>query len=266
MRPCCWTSTAPSFLWHPISRCSLGVYKEVGDCLLLCFLFPSLLQATSQLQIFSSLTCSFPFFSLSLCYFLISLGLVICIGIPCFFRTSQYLSIYHATVFSSHYKPVVRFLNSFIPTSHQLKRLASDRWKALIPVSTNQQKQPHPAPLQDHNDKISSSSSTLSSESTPASIPFYAKHLPLRTAGCQSRPKLSLITPENLFKMPSPPALGALGMTFTAMRGMQFVSLITIIGITANFISEMVTADYAAPSALVGTLVVVSYPSSSSGT
>lgn len=58
--------------------------------------------------------------------------------------------------------------------------------------------------------------------------------------------------------MHSPPALGALGMTWTAMRGMQFVSLITIIGLTSNFISEMVMADYAAPSALIGTLVVVS--------
>ena len=58
--------------------------------------------------------------------------------------------------------------------------------------------------------------------------------------------------------MPAPPALGALGMTFTVMRAMQFVSLITIIGITANLISEIVTADYIAPSPLVGTLVVVS--------
>ncbi|KAI5467478.1 hypothetical protein BGZ63DRAFT_28350 [Mariannaea sp. PMI_226] len=58
--------------------------------------------------------------------------------------------------------------------------------------------------------------------------------------------------------MHSPPALGALGVTFTAMRGMQFVSLITIIGLTANFISEMVSNDYAAPSALIGTLVVAS--------
>ena len=58
--------------------------------------------------------------------------------------------------------------------------------------------------------------------------------------------------------MQSPPALGALGMTWTAMRGMQFLSLIVIIGLTSNFISEMVISDYAAPSALIGTLVVVS--------
>jgi len=54
------------------------------------------------------------------------------------------------------------------------------------------------------------------------------------------------------------PALGALGHTWTAMRAMEFISLITIIGLTSNFIGEMVGADYAAPSALIGTLVVVS--------
>lgn len=56
----------------------------------------------------------------------------------------------------------------------------------------------------------------------------------------------------------APPALGALGMTFTAMRAFQAVALITIIGLTSNFISEMVAASYVPPSALVGTLVVVS--------
>lgn len=60
--------------------------------------------------------------------------------------------------------------------------------------------------------------------------------------------------------MAAPPALGALGLTFTAMRGMQAVSLITIIGLTSNFISEMVVAGYETPSALVGTLVVVRPP------
>ncbi|KAF4505496.1 hypothetical protein G6O67_007440 [Ophiocordyceps sinensis] len=56
--------------------------------------------------------------------------------------------------------------------------------------------------------------------------------------------------------MGSPPALGALGSTFTAMRAMQAVALIAIIGLTSNFISEMVVANYVAPSALVGTLIV----------
>jgi hypothetical protein len=58
--------------------------------------------------------------------------------------------------------------------------------------------------------------------------------------------------------MPSPPALGALGLTFQTMRSMQFASLLTIIGLTANFVSEMVAADYEAPPAIIGTLVIVS--------
>ncbi|KAF4125008.1 Conserved hypothetical, protein [Geosmithia morbida] len=56
--------------------------------------------------------------------------------------------------------------------------------------------------------------------------------------------------------MTAAPALGALGITFTAMRAMQAASLITIIGLSANFVDEVVDASYAAPSALVGTLVV----------
>lgn len=59
--------------------------------------------------------------------------------------------------------------------------------------------------------------------------------------------------------MPAP-AYGALGMTFTVVRGMQAVCLISIIGMTANFISEMVSADNTPPSVLIGTLSVVSSP------
>jgi hypothetical protein len=47
-------------------------------------------------------------------------------------------------------------------------------------------------------------------------------------------------------------------MTFTVVRGMQAVCLISIIGMTANFISEMVSADNTPPSVLIGTLSVVS--------
>jgi hypothetical protein len=57
--------------------------------------------------------------------------------------------------------------------------------------------------------------------------------------------------------MPAP-TFGALGATFTVVRGMQAVSLISIIGMTANFISEMVAAENAPPNVLVGTLSVVS--------
>ncbi|KAI1772132.1 hypothetical protein F4818DRAFT_444758 [Hypoxylon cercidicola] len=54
------------------------------------------------------------------------------------------------------------------------------------------------------------------------------------------------------------PQLGALGVTFTAFRAMQFVSLVAIIGITANFINEIVTSQRDAPDVLVGTLAVTS--------
>ncbi|KAI8300087.1 hypothetical protein K4K61_010118 [Colletotrichum sp. SAR11_59] len=66
--------------------------------------------------------------------------------------------------------------------------------------------------------------------------------------------------------MPSAPQLGALGHTFTAMRAMQFASLIAIIGMTSNFISEINAADASSPSVLIGTLsciatlyIVISY-------
>ncbi|KEY68439.1 hypothetical protein S7711_01214 [Stachybotrys chartarum IBT 7711] len=56
--------------------------------------------------------------------------------------------------------------------------------------------------------------------------------------------------------MASHPAHGALGVTFTTMRVMQLLSLLIIIGLTSNFIAEVVNAAYEAPSALIGTLVV----------
>jgi hypothetical protein len=56
------------------------------------------------------------------------------------------------------------------------------------------------------------------------------------------------------------PNYGALGATFTIVRGMQAMSLIAIIGMTANFIAEMVAAGTAPPNVLIGTLSVVSLP------
>ncbi|CZR55278.1 uncharacterized protein PAC_05165 [Phialocephala subalpina] len=53
------------------------------------------------------------------------------------------------------------------------------------------------------------------------------------------------------------PQFGALGATFTVVRGMQAVSLIAIIGMTANFIAEMVSANQSPPHVLIGTLSVV---------
>lgn len=59
--------------------------------------------------------------------------------------------------------------------------------------------------------------------------------------------------------MPSHPQLGALGLAYSAMRAMQAICLIVIIGLSGNFISEVVDAGYAAPGPLVGALVIVSF-------
>ncbi|KAM3557869.1 hypothetical protein ARSEF4850_004880 [Beauveria asiatica] len=56
--------------------------------------------------------------------------------------------------------------------------------------------------------------------------------------------------------MAAPPALGALGLTFTVMRALQFIGLVTIIGLTASFVADIVVSSYAVPPALIGTLAV----------
>jgi hypothetical protein len=53
------------------------------------------------------------------------------------------------------------------------------------------------------------------------------------------------------------PDYGALGVTFKSVRILQVVSLITVIGMTANFIAETVTANQTPPSVLIGTISVV---------
>jgi len=55
--------------------------------------------------------------------------------------------------------------------------------------------------------------------------------------------------------MPAP-QFGALGATFTVVRGMQAISLIGIIGMTSNFIAEIVKGKADPPSEIVGTLSV----------
>ncbi|KAI8628992.1 hypothetical protein F5Y19DRAFT_103690 [Xylariaceae sp. FL1651] len=54
------------------------------------------------------------------------------------------------------------------------------------------------------------------------------------------------------------PQLGALGVTFTALRGLQFVSLVAIVGLTANFINEFASTQREVPDVLVGTVTVTS--------
>lgn len=50
---------------------------------------------------------------------------------------------------------------------------------------------------------------------------------------------------------------GALGATFQIARLFQGCSLIAIIGMTANFISEIVSSSGSPPSILIGTIAVV---------
>ncbi|PMD61378.1 uncharacterized protein K444DRAFT_527080 [Hyaloscypha bicolor E] len=52
------------------------------------------------------------------------------------------------------------------------------------------------------------------------------------------------------------PAFGALGASFTVTRAMQAICLISIIGMTANFIAEMVASNQSPPRVLIGTLSV----------
>lgn len=51
---------------------------------------------------------------------------------------------------------------------------------------------------------------------------------------------------------------GALGGTFKIVRILQVVSLIAIIGMAANFVSDMVSNNHAPSDVLVGILSVVS--------
>ena len=53
------------------------------------------------------------------------------------------------------------------------------------------------------------------------------------------------------------PDHGVLGATFKIARGLQAASMIAIIGITANFISEMVSAGAIPPAVLVAILSIV---------
>lgn len=53
------------------------------------------------------------------------------------------------------------------------------------------------------------------------------------------------------------PSHGALGLSLLFARVLQATCLIAILGMTANFISEITEADQTSPSVLIGTLSVV---------
>ncbi|KAK0610010.1 hypothetical protein B0T17DRAFT_500933, partial [Bombardia bombarda] len=82
----------------------------------------------------------------------------------------------------------------------------------------------------------------------------------LRTT-TKERPSLELVTDFSFHQEEAKmgfhaPRLGALGVTFTAMRAMQAISLLTIIGLCANFINEITQAGRVPPSELIGALTV----------
>ena len=54
------------------------------------------------------------------------------------------------------------------------------------------------------------------------------------------------------------PNYGALGATFKAVRALQAICMVVIIGLAANFISQIVSSNQTAPQELVGTISVVS--------
>ncbi|KAI0799151.1 hypothetical protein GGR55DRAFT_518388 [Xylaria sp. FL0064] len=54
------------------------------------------------------------------------------------------------------------------------------------------------------------------------------------------------------------PQLGALGVTFTSLRALQFASLVAVVGLTANFINEFASSQRDVPDVLVGTVTVTS--------
>ena len=53
------------------------------------------------------------------------------------------------------------------------------------------------------------------------------------------------------------PNHGALGLAFKVSRILQAICLISIIGMTANFVAQMVSNSVSPPDVLVGTLSVV---------
>lgn len=53
------------------------------------------------------------------------------------------------------------------------------------------------------------------------------------------------------------PNHGALGLAFKVSRILQAICLVSIIGMTANFVAQMVSNSISPPDVLVGTLSVV---------
>ena len=51
---------------------------------------------------------------------------------------------------------------------------------------------------------------------------------------------------------------GALGVTFKSVRILQAICILCVIGLTSNFVSQIINSNERAPQVLIGTLSVVS--------
>lgn len=57
------------------------------------------------------------------------------------------------------------------------------------------------------------------------------------------------------------PEYGAapLAKTFVLVRGLSLISMVTIVGLTANFVSQIVSSNVEAPKEIIGTLAIVGF-------
>jgi len=69
--------------------------------------------------------------------------------------------------------------------------------------------------------------------------------------------KLLSIDGINFLSFTMGPNYGVLGATFKVTRALQVACMVAVIGMTANFISEVVSQNATPPPVLIGTLSVV---------
>lgn len=148
------------------------------------------------------------------------------------------------------------YINGVLYCPH---RAAADPTSGFFPAINSAL--PPQGPLSRPKSILSSSSNCSGSLSSDSSLYRSKPSLPIISEAPREEPTKP--NPKNLIPAPNfytmaKQNFGALGAAFTVVRGMQIISLVTIIGMTANFIQEMVNAKQAPPKVLVGTLSVVS--------
>ncbi|TAQ87471.1 hypothetical protein B7494_g4204 [Chlorociboria aeruginascens] len=112
------------------------------------------------------------------------------------------------------------------------------------PISAFVQQSPQTTTRQVYTRKDSSTLAQHSQTSTPLPPPTFQIR---KISKNKQSPKMSS----------GPNDKGALGATFTVVRAMQFICIISIIGMTSNFIAQMIKVDQSPPAVLIGTLSVV---------